>query len=229
MSRPPPVVPLPDFLLRNARILPDRTKILPLLPKGGIIAEVGVMAGDFSRVIIDVCRPRLFYGIDLFQIHEMKEVWGRPTSEMFAGKTHQEFYEARFSSEIEQNTMNILSGDSRIMLESIPDASLDVVYLDADHTYPSVAAELEICSRKIRPVTGLIILNDYIMGDGGGPYGVIQATHDFMLSHGWEMVALALDGNMFCDVVLRKLPTSRFRRVLQRVALAGGYRKLGRF
>ncbi|NHO33559.1 class I SAM-dependent methyltransferase [Acetobacter fallax] len=229
MSGTRPVKHLPDFLLRNARILSDRTKILPLLPKGGHIAEVGVMAGEFSRTMIEVCRPERFYGIDLFLIHEMPQVWGRPTSEMFKGQTHQAFYEARFAREIARGQVQVLAGDSKTMLERIPDYSLDVVYLDADHTYPSVIAELEVCSRKLRPVTGLIVLNDYIMRDDAGPYGVIQAAHDFMMSHGWEMVAFALEENMYCDVVLRKLPASRCRRIARRLPLAAGYHKLGRF
>jgi hypothetical protein len=36
------------------------------------------------------------------------------------------------------------------------------------------------------------------------PYGVIQACHEFMVEHDWEMTHLALAWAMYCDVVLRK-------------------------
>ncbi|OUI86028.1 class I SAM-dependent methyltransferase [Acetobacter tropicalis] len=224
-----PAVPLPEFLLRNARIVPNRDDILPLLPRNAVIAEVGVMTGDFSKKILDVCQPSKFYALDLFTIHELPIVWGQPTTDMFANKTHLDFYQKRFAAQIAKGQMEVLAGDSAAMLESLPDNSLDVVYLDADHTYPAVARELDVCSRKLKPHTGLIVLNDYIMADGGGPYGVIQAAHEFMLKYGWEMLVFALQEYMYCDIVIRKLPASRPRRLMQRLALQLGYTKLGRF
>ena len=228
-----PAAVLPWYLLRNARVLPNRMDILPLLPKGGIIAEIGVMTGIFSRLLLDHCHPKLFYALDLFDIHTLPEVWGKPTAEVFDGLTHQGFYERTFSQDIAAGRMKVLAGNSHAMLEHIPDGSLDVAYIDADHTYPAVAGELRLCAKKLKPETGLIIVNDYVMVDslygGNAPYGVIQATNDFMIEEGWEMVAFVLQDYMFCDVVLRKLPRSRFRRIMQRIALNAGYRKLGRF
>lgn len=224
-----PALQLPSFLLRNARILPNRDDILPLLPKNAVIAEVGVMNGDFSQKILTVCKPRLFYALDIFNVHELPAVWGIPTSEMFSGKTHQEFYECRFSREIANGTVRVLGGDSGVMLNQLPDHEMDAIYLDADHNYQAVVRDLEICERKLKPHTGLLVINDYIMGDGSGPYGVIQAAHEFMLRYGWEIVIFALQEYMYCDIVLRKHPTSRPRRIMQRVAQKLGYNALGRF
>lgn len=229
MPQMTPAVPLPQFLLRNARIVPNRDDILPLLPRHAVIAEVGVMTGDFSQKILTVCQPKTFYALDMFDIHNLPMVWGQPTADLFTNKTHLDFYKHRFTAEIAAGRVNILPGDSAAMLEQLPDNSLDVVYLDADHRYEAVEKELEICSRKLKPHTGLIVLNDYIMTDGGGPYGVIQAAHEFMLKYGWEMVVLALQEYMYCDIVIRKLPASRSRRVAQRLALQLGYKGLGRF
>ncbi|AQT04323.1 hypothetical protein [Acetobacter persici] len=71
-----PAAQLPPFLLRNARLLPNRDDILPLLSRHAVIAEVGVMTGDFSKKILDICKPRLFYALDIFNVHELPEVWG---------------------------------------------------------------------------------------------------------------------------------------------------------
>lgn len=229
MSQMMPAAQLPPFLLRNARLLPNRDDILPLLPRHAVIAEVGVMTGDFSKKILDICKPRLFYALDIFNVHELPEVWGRPSAEMFAHKTQQAFYESRFAEDIARGQVRVLAGDSGVMLEHLPDKGVDVIYLDADHNYQAVVRDLEICERKLKPHTGLLILNDYIMADGGGPYGVIQAAHEFMLRHGWEMVIFALQDYMYCDVVLRKHPATRPRRILQRLVQKMGYTKLGRF
>lgn len=229
MSQMMPAAPLPAFLLRNVRMLPNRDDILPLLPKNAVIAEVGVMTGDFSQKILDICKPRQFYALDIFNVHELPEVWGRPSSEMFDNKTQQAFYESRFADEIARGRVKVLAGDSGVMLGQLPDHGVDVIYLDADHNYQAVVRDLELCERKLKPHTGLLILNDYIMADGGGPYGVIQAAHEFMLRHGWEMVVFALQEYMYCDVVLRKHPATRPRRILQRLVHKMGYTKLGRF
>ena len=73
-------------------------------------------------------------------------------------------------------------------------------------------AELALIQQKIRP-EGWIILNDYLMTDwiGGETYGVVQATNEFMIAQGWEMLYFALHTAMYCDVVLRRVAPQRRR------------------
>jgi len=197
---------LPAHLISNARLLPDRTSILPLLPKRKVIAEVGVALGDFSELFISNCEPAHFFAIDLFTLHDLAELWGRPTRELFSGGTHSEFYQKRFEDQIASGRLTLLQGDSAAMLASLEDASLDIVYIDADHGYEAVKRELAAVKTKVR-TDGWIILNDYVMTDlagGNAPYGVIQATNEFMIDEGWEMIYLAFHAYMYCDVVLRK-------------------------
>ena len=206
MTRLQPCPRLPERLLWNARLLPDRYAILPLLPKNRTIVEVGVALGAFSSHFLSVCQPKQFIAIDLFNLHEYPSLWGRNTKELFGERRHSEFYRDRFAGAIHQNIVTVLEGDSLAMLATLDDASVDVVYVDADHQYDSVKRELGIIRRKIRD-DGFIILNDYIMNEAGfsnAPYGVIQATNEFMISENWEMVYLAFQPYMYCDVVLRK-------------------------
>lgn len=198
---------LPEHLLANARVLPDRDTILPLLPKHKVIAEVGVALGDFSDQIIRVCEPERFIAIDLFDLHGIPKLWGRPTQELFSGGTHGAFYRKRFADLIEQQKVVVLESDSAAALTGLDDASLDIVYVDADHTYESVKRELAIIRRKVKD-DGWIILNDYIMNEAGfsnAAYGVIQATNEFMIAENWEMIYFALQSYMYCDVALRKV------------------------
>ena len=197
---------LPDHLLRNARVLPAREAMLPLLPKGKVICEVGVGLGDFSDQFIRVCRPKTFIAIDLFDLHLLPELWGKPTSAYFGGRTHGAFYRDRFAELIRQQKMLVLEGDSANVLRGLADRSVDVFYVDANHFYESVSLDLSIIKDKVAG-DGLIILNDYIMNEVGFsnvPYGVIHATNEFMIREGWEMVYFALQGYMYCDVALRK-------------------------
>lgn len=205
VERPCPV--LPAHLLANAHILPKRADILPLLPKGGVFAEIGVALGNYSQSIMEVCKPDLFVAIDIFTIHETKMIWNKTTEEVFGGKTHEEYYRDRFKGAIESGRMRVMAGDSSKSLAQFENGSIDVAYVDADHTYDFVRNELALLNRKVRQ-TGWIVLNDYTMGNVTGSgfkrFGVIQATHEFMIAHNWEMMFLALHPNMYCDVALRR-------------------------
>ncbi len=100
----------------------------------------------------------------------------------------------------------MLVGDSAACLASLPDGSLDVVYIDADHRYEAVRRDLAAARSKLRD-GGWIIVDDYLMvaflGDSI-PYGVVQAAKEFMIEHQWGMRCLALQTRMFCDAALRQ-------------------------
>ncbi len=205
MRLPTPVPHLPPDLVAGALLLPDRDAILPLLPKGATIVEVGVGLGGFSRRLIEVCRPAAFVAVDNFRLHELAAFWGHPPSHYFGDKTHAAWFRDSFRTGIDAGWMRVLEGESADQLETLPDASVDVFYIDADHTYPAVKRDLEVAVRKIRP-DGWLVLNDYILVDmleANEPYGVIYAAHEFMAERRWAIHYFALQEQMYYDVVLR--------------------------
>ncbi len=206
MHLPEPVPELPAALVSGAIVLRDREAILPLLPRGAVICEVGVALGTFSRKMIEICEPRHFIAIDHFKIHHQPELWGKPTAEWFDGKTHGDFYRDSFSAEITAGTVTVIEAESDAGIAGLDDASVDIFYIDGDHSYDAVRRDLAAAATKLRP-DGYLILNDYILVDHLGadiPYGVIYAAHEFMIEHNWVMRYLALQTSMFCDVVLRR-------------------------
>jgi hypothetical protein len=196
---------LPSDLVRNARVLPDRLAALPLWPTGATIVEVGVALGGFTAEVLNVCRPRRFIAIDRFDLHELDTLWGQPTRELFANRTQRTAYEARFAAEIASGTLQVIQGDSAPSIASLPDDSVDVFYVDADHRYAGVRADLEALRPKVK-ADGWVVMNDYIPADtfSQEPMGVIQATNEFMIEHGWEMAYFAFAPVMYCDVGLRR-------------------------
>jgi hypothetical protein len=205
-ERPCPV--LPARLVANARIVPKRADILPRLPKGGTFVEVGVALGDYSAAIMKIVKPSMFIAMDIFTIHKNKMIWGKPTAQALAGKTHEAFYRDRFKEPIDAGRMRVMAGDSAGSLAQLEDGSIDVAYVDADHTYDFVKGELALLNSKVAK-TGWIVLNDYTMGNvvssGFKRFGVIQAVHEFMLTEHWEMMFLALHPLMYCDVAIRRV------------------------
>jgi cephalosporin hydroxylase len=203
------VTSLPAELIRNCRVLPDRVDILRYLPKGKVFAEVGVALGDFSAQVFEICAPKRFIAIDIFTMHHWPDTWDGHVGRQLNGMDHRSFYEKRFSSEAESGRLTILEGNSADKLEELCDKSVDVFYLDEDHSYAAVKADLAVIRRKIAP-GGTIVMNDYTLFDQKTmrPYGVIQAANEFMIECGWEMIFFAFHPEMFCDIAIRELRQS---------------------
>jgi hypothetical protein len=205
----PKLSPLPKLdakHLRNARLLSCREDILAQLPQGGVVTEIGVAFGRYTRKILDTLKPSRFVAVDCFGL-DHKTWFGRQVYAQFlGGMRHEDFYRQQFSKEIERGIVVIRKGFSHEVMESFPDAYFDMIYVDAAHDYESVARDLQVSGRKIKP-TGHIVLNDYTLVDPLllQPYGIVQATHEFCVREGWEIVFFAQHPYMFCDVALKKL------------------------
>jgi hypothetical protein len=191
--------------IASARIHANRAEmILSLekrLPRNPVICEIGVALGDFSEFLLNSLRPRDFIGMDLFGLHGLETLWGRPTREIFGGKTHVDYYRNRFAS----HPVRVVEGDSAAALASLPDASIDLIYIDGDHSYEGVKRDTAQAIRKVRP-DGLLVFNDYIMYDHlqGGEYGVVPAVNELVNASDWRIVGFALQHRMFCDIALQR-------------------------
>lgn len=167
--------------LEHSRLVTDRNMLLFLLPKNGIVAEVGVDEGDYSQRIIDTCAPKKLHLIDS---------WG---SERYNGKK-KKLVESRFNSQIKNGIIEINTGLSIDMAKRFPDEYFDWIYLDTDHSYETTIEELIVFSTKIKR-DGLILGHDYITGNlyGFVKYGVIEAVHEFCVRFNWEIVYLTAE------------------------------------
>ncbi len=172
--------------------------------KNLVWAEIGVELGDFSSYIMSTFDIAEYHAFDLFKLHELPEIFGRSPAEVFNSKTHQQFYIDRFKAEIAQNRVFTHAGDSSGEVDKV-DTMFDVIYVDGDHELEGVKRDALAAIRKLKP-DGLLIFNDYIMFDHMAhvPYGVVPVVNELCVAHGWRMTHLALNRNMFCDVVLTR-------------------------
>ncbi len=173
--------------IKNCRLVEDRIKMLELIPKGGVCAEIGILKGDYSRYILDIVKPLNLHLVDV-----------DPKSIKVAKK--------RFEDEIAQNLVEVHLEDSSTYLSSVPDETFDWIYIDGDHSYEGVKRDLEAAHTKIKP-TGLISLNDYIFFGSSDltKYGIIEATNEFCVEYDYELVHFALHGRMYNDVTIRRI------------------------
>jgi glycosyltransferase involved in cell wall biosynthesis/SAM-dependent methyltransferase len=191
----------------NARVFATRNDLIEELgiPRGEVVAEVGVALGDFSEFLLQTLEPSTFVAIDIFKLHEIPELWGRPTAEIFAGRTHLEFYRDRFTRYGDRIKLEV--GLSHEMLAKFPDETLGLIYIDAAHDFENVRRDALLAMRKTRR-GGTIVFNDYTVFDHvlGVPYGVVPAVNELLVGSDWHVVGFALQSHMFCDIAIRRVP-----------------------
>ena len=193
-------IEIPEKQLTNCRFLKDRYALLDIVKKNGICAEVGVLAGDFSKKILNKCTPKELVLIDRFNCDDYKG------QNRFTAKTNQIYIEAKFEEYVKNNTVKICKGESWKELSMFPDKHFDWIYIDAGHDYNSVKNDITVAGKKVKN-DGMIIMNDYIMYDhlAKTEYGVVQATNEFMIENNFEMIYFAFHPQLFCDVVIQKI------------------------
>jgi hypothetical protein len=171
--------------LGNCKVVANREVILQQMKKGGIVAEVGVQEGHFSKLILQLCQPKELHLIDC----------------ILTGYS----IEQKFKREIDRGQVILHESDSSTAISKFPDAYFDFMYIDADHSYEGVQRDIQAAKTKIKE-GGFLIFNDYTYWSPGEciNYGVIQAVNELCVKENWEMIYFALAGYMYCDVAIRK-------------------------
>ncbi len=106
----------------------------------------------------------------------------------------------RFKPQIDEGRVEIMRDFSVSALSTFGDSKLDWAYLDGDHTYEGVTADLNAAYRVVRK-NGLIGGDDYGLGSWYKD-GVVRAVHDFLSQQASKLtVAFIIDGQF----MLRKI------------------------
>lgn len=179
-----PAPELPASKLEGCEILPDRLTLLDKLPKGGVMAEIGVDRGDFSLEILNRCKPDALH---LFDIDISRLVNTKIRAEL----------------EAENSRLTTHVGDSSANMSKLPDSSFDMVYIDGDHAYEGVVRDIEAVLPKLKP-GGVMIFNDYTVWSAASMFhcGVARAVHEFCLKHPWKFRYMSMQSMMYNDVML---------------------------
>lgn len=180
-----PAPQLADRNIRNCRIVESRYKILEFLPSNGIVAEIGVDQGLFSKSILQTCSPKKLHLIDID-----------------LGRLDQ----SNVRDAIADGRCELHGGDSSSMLMQFPDAYFDWVYIDGDHYYEGVKRDIDAAKAKIKP-GGLLAFNDYTVWSAQGMThcGVARAVNEFCLAENWELLFFSFQSMFYNDVVIRKI------------------------
>ena len=126
--------------IQNGSILSNRKHLLEVLPKNGIIAELGVDNGYFTEQIIKISNPKKLYLIDTWSSE-------RYTQDKF------ELVKKKFSGEIKSKRVEILRSNSVEAAKLFQNNYFDWIYIDTDHSYITTTQELNAYESKIKTRT----------------------------------------------------------------------------
>jgi len=164
----------------------DLHKLFEGVPKGdlGSIVEVGVAEGNFSEEMLNwpVKFPRV-YSVDRWINHDTKGDSGNPQSWHDANYCRVVDRLAKF-----EDRSKIVRRNSVEAASLFGDGELDLVYIDADHSYEGCKADIEAWFPKVK-ADGFMAFHDYI----NPAYGVNRAVKEFCQARGLAIHTMAED------------------------------------
>lgn len=193
----------------------NRDVMLEMLPKRIVCAEVGVLAGDYSRKILETVQPSELHLLDLFS--------GKVTSGDHNGENVREYdldaEYARLQQRYRGNpTVRFKQGISYATLKSFPDNFLDFIYIDCDHTFDGTFIELELAFHKLKDGGHLC----------GHDYSAVhfpeckRAVDLFCATYGQEIACLTEEDRMPSFLIVVKKQNVDFTESLASLILAKG-------
>lgn len=156
--------------------LPDLLKFLKLNGKG---AEVGVLKGAFSEIILRRSNLFLLYSVDPWKEFDKISYWD-------CSNVSQEKQEAKYRIAVE--TLKKYGERSKIVRKTSEEGSkmfdnnsLDFVYIDANHSYEACKEDIRLWWPKIKE-GGVIAGDDY-----GKKFGVKKAVDEFVKKNNQQL------------------------------------------
>tara|TARA_R110002124_G_scaffold119874_4_gene277665 strand:- start:2487 stop:3137 length:651 start_codon:yes stop_codon:yes gene_type:complete len=179
-----PAPDLPAAKLVGCEVLASRESLFEKLPKGGLVAKIGIGQGDFVPEILNLCQPEKLHLFD-------------------ADVSRLSNPEARAEMTRENSRIKMHIGNSAVSMSKMPNGYFNVIYIDGDHSYEAVTADISAAIPRIAP-GGALVFNDYTVWSSVSMFhcGVARAVHELALAHPWKFRYLALQPMMYNNVML---------------------------
>ena len=149
-----------------------------------IAVEVGTWRGDFAKEMCRRLQPEKFYAVDPFLLYE--EYTDKPNPSEFANQDNLDKLADKvaplISGLLKEGYSKLLRAKSQDAVKQFADNSIDVVYVDADHKFDPVLADITAWYQKVKP-GGVLCGDDYIAGSRIEKFQVIEAVEHFAKQH----------------------------------------------
>lgn len=166
----------------------DRVHLLSFFPKHIKVAEIGVQAGVYSESLSNVLQPDELCLIDCWKVLEDQEdpvrnYWAQQYTDQQAQDRCYAIVKEKFAN---NSNVKVIKEFSKEASQLFPDEYFDLVYIDANHTYQSVSADLELWFPKVKK-GGILAGHDYFNDAQDMPwthfFGIVPAVNEFVKKH----------------------------------------------
>lgn len=162
----------------------------------GVGIEIGVLRGEYSKIILDRWDNGTLYLVDTWRhLDEYIDLNGRDDQYHYDCMV-----ETAKNIKEHQHRAHMIRMNSTVAADMFPDEYFDFIFIDADHSYESVVKDLEVWWPKIKK-GGLFCGDDYIPDNGdiwlinhdtgvqeyAGKFGVRRAVNEFAQHHGLKI------------------------------------------
>jgi hypothetical protein len=173
--------------------LSTRETLIASLPKNGIVAEIGVDNGDFSKKILELSEPKELHLIDCWN-NQSVEVYGHdPANNSNENKYNQYRYVIdRFWND---RNVYVVKKYSDIAASYYPNNHFDWIFIDANHL--QARQDIEAWWDKVKP-GGYITGHDYTMV--GDYITVKRDVNEFVKEHGLSLFVTTGEGGDIYEV-----------------------------
>ncbi len=162
-----------------------RDFLLRVLPKQSVGCEVGVWKGGFSERILKIVRPKKLFLVDpwLF-LPEFPQTWygGKAAHTQ---KDMDEIYQEVLQKIGNRKNIIVLRKPTSQLIDEIQDGELDWVYIDGNHEYEYVLADLLYFGKKVK--SGGIICGDDYDQNAEKNYPINRAVEEYLRQSGQNL------------------------------------------
>jgi hypothetical protein len=173
--------------------LPARIDLIKRLPAGSVVAEVGVLRGDFSAEILSCPNVTHLYLIDAW-VKQNPRVYTDTCNDL-NHDDNMRVVKERFAGE----RVTVIRGFSDdVALENTDIPPLDAVFIDSNHRFQFVLQDLILWEKRLKP-TGILMGHDYTTYEALN-FGTIKAVAEFCGHYPWELEVVTCEGDWpsFC-------------------------------
>ncbi len=172
-----------------------RQEFLKYLPKGGVAAEIGVLRGDFSKLILKHAAPARLHLIDPWTHQERKDYARDPANRGDAD--HDRLFrkvKKTFGRRIKGGQVALHRDFSANVVPGFDDGYFDWIYIDGLHTYEGVMDDLGRFDSKMKE-SGLILGHDFTNQENAREmnFGVVEAVEEFVGRKPYDFLAMTLE------------------------------------
>jgi len=189
---------LPNSIVR----FKTREDLISTFKPQGTGCELGVHRGFFSESLLKFTNPKTLYLVDPWPggaeilNHAIDLSSNRKLDSIEGEECYREVLK-KFGTNI---NIKIERKYSEVFLNSLPDHSLDWIYIDSTHTYNSTKKELQLAEKKVKP-DGIIAGHDYCYMFKG----VLRAVDEFAKEHDWKLSGVTTKEKINPSFLLRKI------------------------